>query len=79
MKWLTREIVYPEGDSIEIERDLGINELVDLNGNPISLPLPTYKMIVFRVYRKSTTDTNNGPLTRYYLEQLPISETSTLT
>lgn len=78
MTWDTRVIVYPEGDFIEIEHDLRVNEIVDINGNPIRLPIPTPKMIVFRVYRKSTSDTNNGPVIRYYLEQLSLSETESI-
>ncbi len=78
MTWDTRVIVYPEGDCIEIRRDLKINELVDLNGNPVRLPLPTHRMIVYRVYRKTTSDTNNGPVIKYHLEQLPASETINL-
>lgn len=78
MTWETRYIVYPEGDFIEISRDLRIDELVDMNGNPQGLPLPTPKMIVYRVYKKSTADTNNGPVIRYYLEQLSLSETESI-
>jgi hypothetical protein len=47
-------IAYPEGDGREIEHPLRVNELVDLNGNPLSLPLPTAKMIVYRVWKIST-------------------------
>ena len=75
MTFETIKIVYPEGDEIEIERHLRVNELVDLNGNPQRLPLPTPKMIVYRVYRKSTSQTNNGPVIIYHLEQLDINET----
>ncbi|HAK46702.1 MAG TPA: hypothetical protein DCO79_12395 [Spirochaeta sp.] len=78
MTWETRVIVYPEGDVIEIEHDLRINQLVDINGNPMRQPLPTPQMIVYRVQRKSTSDTNNGPVIRYYLEQLSLSETESI-
>ena len=47
-------IVYPEGDSREIEHELRVNQLVDLNGNPLALPLPSAKMIVYRVWKVST-------------------------
>jgi hypothetical protein len=47
-------IIFPEGDSQEIQHKLRINQLVDLNGNPLPLPLPTPKMIVYRVFRIST-------------------------
>ncbi len=75
MIWDTKVIVYPEGDFIEIERELKINELVDINGNPVRLPLASPKTIIYRVYRKSTSDTNNGPVIRFYLEQLSLTET----
>ena len=78
MTWDTRVIVYPEGDCIEIERELSLNDLVDINGSPVRLPLSTPKTIVYRVYRKSTSDTNNGPVIRFYLEQLNISETASI-
>ncbi|MDC7228549.1 MAG: hypothetical protein PQJ61_17440 [Spirochaetales bacterium] len=78
MIWDTKVIVYPEGDFIEIERDLRMNELVDINGNPLRPPLPDPRVIVYRVYRKSTSDTNNGPVIRYYLEQLSLSETESI-
>lgn len=78
MIWTTRVIVYPEGDHIEIERDLTVNELVDINGQPLRLPLQTFKTIVYRVYKKSTSETNNGPVAKFYLEQLSIDETEQL-
>ena len=78
MIWNTKVIIYPEGDSIEIDHDLRINELVDINGIPVRLPLNTPKTIIYRVYRKSTSETNNGPVIRYYLEQLNISETESI-
>ena len=53
----TITIVYPEGDSREIEHDLRVNQLVDLNGNALALPLRTPKMIVYRVWKVSTETT----------------------
>ncbi len=50
----TITIVYPEGDSREIEHELRVNQLVDLNGNPLPLPLPSSRMIVYRVWKIST-------------------------
>ena len=78
MTWSTNVIVYPEGDYIEIDRALSLNELVDINGNPLQLPLTTSRTIAYRVYRKSTSETNNGPVIRFYLEQLSITETEQL-
>ena len=54
----TISIEYPEGDSREIEHELRVNQLVDLNGNPLSLPLPTARMIVYRVWKVSTDTTS---------------------
>jgi hypothetical protein len=42
-------IVYPDGDSQEIPAPLSINQLVDMNGIPLSLPLETSKTIAYRV------------------------------
>ena len=64
----TRKIIYPEGDELEIEHSLTINELVDLNGFPLELPLPTSKMIVYRVRRKSTDTYRGGETIKYYLD-----------
>ena len=47
-------ISYPEGDEREIEHELRVNQLVDLNGRPLPLPLPTSRMIVYRVWKVST-------------------------
>ena len=61
-------IVYPEGDSREIEHALKVNQLVDLNGNPLALPLPTSKMIVYRVWKISTRVEWKDEETCYHLE-----------
>ncbi len=66
----TNIIVFPEGDQQEIEHSLRINQLVDLNGYPVNLPLKTPKMIVFKVSRKSTKESIGEVNTYYYLEQL---------
>jgi hypothetical protein len=68
MQRQARLIVYPDGDEQEIERPLSINQLVDLNGNPLPLPLPTARMIVYRVYRISTASRTGEDTTRYSLE-----------
>jgi hypothetical protein len=66
----TRLIIYPEGDNREIEHFLAINQLVDINGFPLAPPLPTKKMIVYRVFRIATESLKGQDITRYYLEQL---------
>lgn len=66
----TNQVVYPDGDTQEIGWQLTINTVVDLNGNPLQLPLPTAKMIAYRVYRKSTREDRGEETTSYYLELL---------
>jgi hypothetical protein len=70
MHLTTRRIMYPEGDSREIEHVLSINQLVDLNGFPLAPPLPTAKMIVYRVFRIATESLKGEEIVRYHLEQL---------
>jgi hypothetical protein len=70
MHLTTRRIMYPEGDNREIEHSLSINQLVDINGFPLTPPLPTVKMIVYRVFRIATENLKGEDIVRYYLEQL---------
>jgi hypothetical protein len=61
-------IIYPDGDSQEIEHRLRVNDLVDLNGNPLRLPIPTARMIVYRVWKISTNVERGCEQTYYHLE-----------
>lgn len=70
MHLTTRQIVYPEGDSQEIEHTLSINQLVDINGFPLASPQTTTRMIVYRVFRISTESLKGEDIIRYYLDQL---------
>jgi len=54
MTTVTRFVVYPDGDEQEIEQDLRVNQIVDLNGAPLPLPLRTYRVIAYRVTGKRT-------------------------
>ena len=67
-------IVFPEGDTQEIRGRLSLNQLVDVNGNPLDLPLPTNRMIVFRVIKVRTNDYKGGSETYHYLEQVSARE-----
>ena len=67
-------IIYPEGDVQEIEHSLSINELVDLNGNPLQLPLPTTKMIVYRVYKINVKTPKGEEIRQHYLELVSAYE-----
>lgn len=70
----TRRLIYPEGDIQEIEHNLRVNQLVDLNGLPLALPLETSKMIVYRVFRISTQNTRSEVITNYFLELMNRNE-----
>jgi hypothetical protein len=71
-------IVYPEGDSVEIDKGLRVNQIVDLNGNPLPLPLPTSRMIVYRVWKISTRVERGCEETSYHLELVKRPELDSL-
>jgi hypothetical protein len=75
----TITIVYPEGDSREIEHDLRVNQLVDLNGNPLPLPLPSSKMIVYRVWKVTTQAERHEENVLYHLELVTRPELESAT
>jgi hypothetical protein len=61
-------LVYPDGDRQDAAAMLRINQLVDINGNPLALPLRTTKMIVYRVYKMTKNELRGEETTNYYLE-----------
>jgi hypothetical protein len=67
-------IVFPEGDVQEISGRLTINELVDINGRPLETPLPTNRMIAFRVARIRVSENKGGNETFHFLELLSAEE-----
>lgn len=67
-------IVFPDGDTQEIQGRLSLNQLVDVNGNPLSLPLPTNRMVVFEVGKIKTDEYKGGRATYHYLEQVSARE-----
>lgn len=67
-------IVFPEGDVQEIDGRLRIDELVDLNGRPLSLPLPTSRVIAFRVGRIAVKEERNATATYHHLELASAEE-----
>jgi hypothetical protein len=71
-------IVFPDGDSQEIEHGLRPNQLVDLNGNPLALPLPTARMIVYRVWKISTRTERKCEETSFHLELVKRPELDAL-
>ena len=66
----TNQILYPEGDHREIEHRLRVNQMVDLNGNPVSLPLRTPRTIVYRVFKITTRTLTGEVITNYHLERV---------
>ncbi|MGA2762782.1 MAG: hypothetical protein ABSG17_05410 [Spirochaetia bacterium] len=71
-------LAYPEGDDREIEHELRVNQLVDLNGNPLQSPLPTARMIVYRVWKVSTRQERNTEEITYHLELVTRPELESL-
>jgi hypothetical protein len=67
-------IVFPEGDVQEVPGRLPFNALVDMNGRVLKGPLPTNKMIVFRVARITTSENKGGSETFHFLELMSAGE-----
>lgn len=67
-------IVFPEGDTQQIGHSLSVNEMVDVNGRPLDLPLSTNRMIAYRVQRISTQSTRNDEVKLYFLELIRADE-----
>jgi hypothetical protein len=67
-------IVFPEGDIQEIQGQLPFNSLVDINGNVLSLPLTTNKIIVFKVTGIKTNEKKEASKTYYFLKLLSAEE-----
>jgi hypothetical protein len=74
MKFKTSFLAFPEGEIQETHNILKINQMVDINGYDISLPLKTERTIVYRVYKVSMKETKDEFQTYYYLEQVPPLE-----
>jgi len=67
-------IVFPEGDVQEIQGRLPFNALVDMNGNVLYPPLPTNKMIAFKVDGIKTEEKKGSSETYHFLELLSAEE-----
>jgi hypothetical protein len=67
-------IVFPEGDVQKISRRIPVNEIVDINGSSLPLPLPTSRMIAYRVCRIRTNENKGGNETYHFLELLSAEE-----
>lgn len=67
-------IVFPEGDEQEIGSPLRIDELVDMNGRPLELPLPTPRMVVYRVVKIRKREDKGEEASYHYLELVGAEE-----
>jgi hypothetical protein len=67
-------IVYPDGDNQELEAPLRIDELVDLNGKTLRPPLPTTRMIAYRVVKILHKEERGIHAVLHYVELVPASE-----
>ncbi|MDR0641951.1 MAG: hypothetical protein LBG07_05765 [Treponema sp.] len=67
-------VVFPEGDMQEIPSRLSLNSIVDINGHRLNLPLPTNRMIAFRVAKIRVSENRGGNETFHYLELLSAEE-----
>jgi len=67
-------IVFPEGDVQEVPGRLPFNALVDMNGNVLSLPLPTNKTIAFKVAGIKTEEKTGEIITYHLLDLLSAQE-----
>ena len=70
VRYTVRQIIFPEGDRQEIDWPLRFHQVVDVGGRPLQQPVPTTRMLAYRVFRISTEETRNEEITSYQLEQL---------
>ena len=67
-------IVFPEGDTQEIDAELPFDALVDLNGKPLALPLADFRVIAYRVVKIRREEATGIRRAMHYLELVPASE-----
>jgi len=70
----THWLVYPDGDRQETEVRLRIDQLVDMNGYSLHLPLRDPQIIAYRVFRIRNVESRGELNTLYYLELVPVYE-----
>ena len=67
-------IEYPDGESQELEMPLRIDALVDLNGRLLPLPLPSPRVIAYRVVKIRHTEERGVHSVFHYVELIPARE-----
>ncbi len=74
MQLYTQLIVFPEGETQEIDGRLKINDLVDMNGRPLELPLPHNRIIAYRVVKMRTSEERGETRCYFFLELVGAME-----
>jgi hypothetical protein len=67
-------IVYPEGECQELEAPLRIDQLVDLNGRALPLPLPSPRIIAYRITKVRHTEERGVHAVFHYAELVSASD-----
>jgi hypothetical protein len=67
-------IVYPEGECQELEAPLRIDQLVDLNGRALPLPLPSPRIIAYRITKVRHTEEKGVHAVFHYAELVSASD-----
>jgi hypothetical protein len=67
-------IQYPDGESQELETPLRIDQLVDLNGRALPLPLPSPRVIAYRVVKIRHQEERGVHRVTHYVELVPARE-----
>lgn len=67
-------IVYPEGEVQEIPGPLRIDQLVDVNGSPLRLPLASPRLIAYRVVKVRKAEARGEAVAYHHLELVPAAE-----
>lgn len=63
-------VSFPDGDTREIDSPLSMADLFDVNAVPLPLPLPSNRMLAYRISSRRTHEERGIVTTRYFLEQL---------
>lgn len=74
MTLYSERIIFPEGDWQEAPCRLKIDQLVDPNGYPLMIPLPSPRILAFRVFRITTKMDLGEEIRCYHLEQLNLMD-----
>lgn len=67
-------IVFPEGDIQEVTRRIPIGTLVDVNGEPLILPLKSARTLAFQVSRIQVKEERGGSEVYHHLELMSAAE-----